>query len=297
MSHHGGQHLWDITEAHAHEGAYWFNVAAITYGVMIGLTKLAVLWLYRRVFSPIRWSVFDIAIVALVVLVIGFYGSITIVKIFECQPRAKIWDSTIPGKCIDIKWLLNASGGFNTVTDYLILLLPVQAVRNLRMDHLKRVLVVLKFTFGLCAPIFATVGFVVRLRDSGNADTSWYQPEILLWRAAELASGLLCVCFPELPVIFRKGHRKGSTPARPTASALRGLRESNRRSKSSRSRDPYFTKSLMSTMVSTNGDGPYIELQEYGNEVHVTSSRTFPQGPNAEGGVVVLRSEVKVERQ
>ncbi len=149
MSHHGGQHGWDITPAQFHEASYWFNVAAIEYGIMIGLAKLAVLWLYRRVFSPIRWSAFDILIVILIVLIIGFYGSTSIVKIFECYPRDKIWNKDLPGKCVQMKWILNISGGFNTVTDYIILLLPVHAVLRLRMDRFKRVLVVLAFTFGL----------------------------------------------------------------------------------------------------------------------------------------------------
>ncbi|KAI8627427.1 hypothetical protein F5Y19DRAFT_487022 [Xylariaceae sp. FL1651] len=84
MSHHGGQHGWDITPAELHQASYWFNVAAIEYGAIIGITKLSILWLYRRVFSPIWWSWFDITIVALIVLLIGFYTSIIIAKIFEC---------------------------------------------------------------------------------------------------------------------------------------------------------------------------------------------------------------------
>jgi hypothetical protein len=191
MSNHGGEHLWDITADGAHEASYWFNVAAIEYGVMIGVTKCAVLLFYRRVFSPIRRSKFDITIVALIILMVGFYGSITIAKIFECSPRERIWNTSIPGKCIQINMILNVSGGFNTVTDYLILLLPVHAVSKLQMDRTRRILVVLAFTFGLwyvsllsraktnrqvrgsfrndtngmsttrSAPIFATIGFVV----------------------------------------------------------------------------------------------------------------------------------------
>ncbi|OAA40700.1 hypothetical protein NOR_05788 [Metarhizium rileyi] len=272
MSHHGGQHGWDITVNEAHQAAYWFNVAAIEYGVMIGVTKLAVLWLYRRVFSPIRWSHFDIAIVALIILIFGFYSTTSVVKIFECNPREKIWNPTIPGKCVEIHVILNVSGAFNTVTDYLILLLPVHAVRKLQMDRFKRILVVLAFTFGLCAPIFATIGFVVRLRNSGNPDSSWKQPEILLWGAAELASGNLCVCFPELAVLFRKSRTRNS-PRRPTVSEIKESQEMNRAKKPPS--DPYFTKSLMSTMFSTDGDAQYIELQDQAKAGTQTRAKTL----------------------
>ncbi|KJZ71244.1 hypothetical protein HIM_09387 [Hirsutella minnesotensis 3608] len=266
MSHNGGKHGWDITKAQAHEAAYWFNVASIEYGVMIGMTKLAVLWLYRRVFSPARWSKFDNACVALIVLIIGFYASTTIVKIWECAPREKIWNSSLPGTCVGINWILNISGGFNMVTDYLILLLPVQAVRKLKVDKLKRILIVLTFTFGLCAPIFATIGFVVRLRNSGNPDKTWNQPEILLWGAGELVSGNLCVCFPELFFLFRRKKHAQIRQERmrrhhPTASEVEAWHEANK--KGPQPSYPYFTKSLIGTTVTcTTTDQPYIELQE-----------------------------------
>jgi hypothetical protein len=127
----------------------WFNVASIEYGVMICITKLAILWLYRRFFSPIQWSLFDILIVSLITILIGFYGITSFVKIFECSPRAKIFDKSIPGTCTDVSRLLNTSGMFNTITDYLILLLPVHAVWKLQLTPIKKLYIVLTFTFGL----------------------------------------------------------------------------------------------------------------------------------------------------
>lgn len=149
MSHHGGEHGWDMTVAQAHEALYWFNASAVMYGIMIGITKCAVLVFYRRVFSLVRWSWFDMAIVALMTAMGIFYGGITFAKIFECSPRERIWNSSIQGRCLDIAMVLNASGGFNMVTDFIILCLPVQAVWNLQMDKTKRILVVMAFTFGL----------------------------------------------------------------------------------------------------------------------------------------------------
>ena len=96
-----------------------------------------------------RWSPFDISIVFLIVLMILFYTATSIVKIWECVPRAKIFDPSIPGSCIDTPRLLNISGFFNTATDVIIVLLPVKAVWNMNMSFRKKVYVVLVFTFGL----------------------------------------------------------------------------------------------------------------------------------------------------
>ncbi|KAL1971992.1 hypothetical protein VTN31DRAFT_7211 [Thermomyces dupontii] len=262
----------------------WFNVSSIEYGVTICLTKLAILWLYRRVFSPVRWSLFDSLCVFLIVICIGFYSITSFVKIFECTPRAKIVNPKIPGHCVDISRLLNTSGLFNTITDFLILLLPVHAVWNLHLTRLKKFLVVLVFTFGLCAPIFSTVGFVVRLKRSGNPDTTWNQPEILLWGAAELTSGNLVFCFPELGVLLNKRARKRSLAKRPTTSLLQASAEAvaaaRARHKLKQQRDPY------------------IELEEdrlYGVRVSPAGSKSELHEP--EEGTVQVRHDITVESE
>jgi hypothetical protein len=60
-----------------------------------------------------------------------------------------MFDSSIPGHCYDIGTILKASGAFNTVSDYIILLLPCHAVHQLQMKKKKKLLVILVFTFGL----------------------------------------------------------------------------------------------------------------------------------------------------
>ena len=184
---------------------------------MIGWTKVTVLMLYRRVFSTHHRSWFDRSIITLITVLALFYGITTFFKIFECAPRAKIFDMALPGHCYNVGTILVASGAFNFATDFLILLLPVNAVQKLQMSKQKKLLVVLVFTFGLwyvvpnylllvpctvkltrtSAPVFATIGFVIRLERSSNKDTSWGQPTILLWGSVSSSLSLslsLCVC-------------------------------------------------------------------------------------------------------
>lgn len=105
----------------------WFNVASVLYGVFIMFTKLSVLWLYRRVFSPMKWSPMDTVIVALIVIMIGFYISTTIVKILECIPRARIFDKSIPGHCVKFVSTRNNCLGYgaNNFTVSRLFLTPV----------------------------------------------------------------------------------------------------------------------------------------------------------------------------
>ncbi|KAF2250073.1 hypothetical protein BU26DRAFT_593757 [Trematosphaeria pertusa] len=165
----------------------------------------------------------------------GFYSIARFFKIFECNPREKI---------SNMSWILNISGGFNTVTDYLTLLLPMHAVQKPQMNRGKRILVVVAFRFGICAIFSATVGFFVRLKNSASPDKSQKQPEILLWGAAELASGNLYVCFSDLTPLFRKSKtpKRPSGARRPTASELKVWREphgSNGKLRSIYAEEPY----------------------------------------------------------
>lgn len=127
----------------------WVNIASIHYGITICIAKLAVLFLYRRVFSPYPRSPFDIIVITLVTFLILFYIAMNLTKIWECIPREKIWNTSLPGHCIDISMLLNVSGIFNTVTDFIIVFLPIRVVWNLNMSPRKKIIVVLAFTFGL----------------------------------------------------------------------------------------------------------------------------------------------------
>lgn len=78
-----------------------------------------------------------------------FYTSTTLVKIWECNPRAKIYNPKLPGTCVNISLLLDISGAFNTLTDFIMLLLPVKAVWKVNMKIQKKIIVVLAFTFCL----------------------------------------------------------------------------------------------------------------------------------------------------
>ncbi|MCJ1254201.1 hypothetical protein MMC24_002015 [Lignoscripta atroalba] len=211
MNKHGGSHGWNVTQSDANQLLFYFNIVAIVYGPIIFFTKFSILLLYIRVFSPRRWSGLYVMIRLYIIISFLFYFSITIVKIFECTPRPRIWDRSVPGTCINLSILLNVSGAFNTISDVLILIIPVNAVWNLNLSTKKKVGVCLVFTVGSVAPIFSAIGFAVRVQTSGSKDTPYNQPLILLWGStAEVTTGVICACLPMLPALFQRRPRKPS---------------------------------------------------------------------------------------
>ncbi|KAL8685188.1 MAG: hypothetical protein Q9224_005921 [Gallowayella concinna] len=156
---------------------------------------------------------FDWVLRSFIAVLTGFYVATTFVKIWECSPRERIWNNSVPGRCVEIPNLLNTSGLFNTITDLVILLLPIKLVWNLQTSIRQKVGIVAVFTLGFCAPVFSTIGFVVRLRISSSPDVTYHDPEIGLWAMAEITTGLICVCVPELAALARRRHRDTRRPS------------------------------------------------------------------------------------
>lgn len=125
------------------------HVARIHYGVAICVTKLAILCLYRRVFSIYPRSTFDVTVIVMIVILVLYYVATVIAKIWECVPRSRAWDQSIPGHCIDTLMLVNVDGVFNAVTDFIMVIMPLGVVWNLSMKFTKKLHVVLAFTFGM----------------------------------------------------------------------------------------------------------------------------------------------------
>ncbi|KAI1759339.1 hypothetical protein GGR53DRAFT_523934 [Hypoxylon sp. FL1150] len=282
MAHYGGKHGWDITPDQAKQASYWFNVITIQYGAAICITKLALLWLYRRVFSPCPWSPFDKTIVSLGVVLILFYTATDIVKIWECAPREKIFDSKIPGSCIDTPMLLVVSGIFNTTTDFILLLLPTKAMWGAHMKLSKKLKVVLAFTFGLCAPAFSLVGTVVRIQGSTNPDKTWVEPQIIVWGLAELTAGLLCVCFPETWLLFKRKRRPG-----PSSSIING--NYRRETTVYQGQGTHGISTMITRNIMKTENDPYIELDE------VETYNPGAYGISAQQGEVTVTREVRVD--
>jgi hypothetical protein len=138
---------------------------------------------------------------------------------------------------------------------------------------------------------------VVRIQKSGNKDTSWNQPEILLWGAAELASGNLCVCFPELAVLFSKRRRQRPVFQRPSNTQIKAWNESAAKGMKV-GLHRYLPKSLMSTMVTSTGNESYFELQDQNHFVNVTAPNKEPRnGEPLKDNVIMLQNEFKVEHE
>ncbi|MCJ1290844.1 hypothetical protein MMC34_002386 [Xylographa carneopallida] len=139
-----------------------------------------------------------------------FYVAHNFVLIFQCNPVAKGWDSSIPGVCLDQVALLESSGPFNIISDLLIFLLPLSSIWQLKLPLKTRLGIGSAFAIGLFGCICSAVRLYYsnKLNSSGDATYLVFQNQ--LWANTEITISVLIANVIILPRFIRSKRRTGS---------------------------------------------------------------------------------------
>jgi hypothetical protein len=126
------------------------QLGAILYGNVIMLLKTGILLEWVKIFVPrgFKNSFWWICHALLGVNVL-FYTACTIVEIFPCTPREKLWKFTLEGKCMDVTKVNIVSASINFMSDFIILLLPQKLIWRLHMSTSKKTGIASIFAVGL----------------------------------------------------------------------------------------------------------------------------------------------------
>lgn len=103
------------------------------YCMSIASVKLSILLLITRIFLAVNRNVLFWLTHLLMWTNTLFYSIAFFLAIFACRPRHKIWSPEVPGQCFDSKSLYITSATFNTVSDLLVLSVPIHMIWKLQM--------------------------------------------------------------------------------------------------------------------------------------------------------------------
>jgi hypothetical protein len=160
------------------------------YNIGIGLTKLAVLALYYRIFSINRTYRLSIYALAAAQAVLIFLCCVLQSQI--CHPFARWFDRTIPGTCKSDGLIILAGETPNSIIDFLMVILAMVMIRSL---HLSRIVKWrLRFLFGLGA-LVGIVGFIKVALTFSMADV-YSLSMVSLLSCIQMFLSLLCCCLP-----------------------------------------------------------------------------------------------------
>ena len=78
-----------------------------------------------------------------------FYFILMFFTIFQCSPRENIWNKlATTGSCYNIDAIDKATGVFNVISDFAVLILPLSSIWKLQMTTKKKFLVSGVFALG-----------------------------------------------------------------------------------------------------------------------------------------------------
>ena len=85
-------------------------------------------------------------------VIVTFYIIVMVFNIIECKPREAIWNPLIRAEeawCFNRDAIFQATGVFNVVSDFAILIIPIPTIWNLQMTRRRKIAVTGLFAIGL----------------------------------------------------------------------------------------------------------------------------------------------------
>ncbi|GAT23928.1 hypothetical protein RIB2604_01710710 [Aspergillus luchuensis] len=170
--------------------ALWITIPL--YNLTLTLTKLSLIFLYRRLFPTHTYRI--LLILTLIFVIITGLWMVLSTLLF-CIPINAFWDTSLPRTCLpeDVVWCLNAA--FQITTDLILVVLPLPILAKLNLPKRQKAAFV-------CATSIIRLTTIVRLlRDpdftSGNGLAA-------TWSFIESAVAITCACLPPLrPLLVR----------------------------------------------------------------------------------------------
>ncbi|KAI1484242.1 hypothetical protein F4774DRAFT_423630 [Daldinia eschscholtzii] len=171
------------------------------YVIIVGCLKSSILLDWVRIFVPIGTrNLFFWTCHILLWLNLILYGVCIIAFNIECFPHRKIWDKTIEeGWCFPPMTLMLATGVFNFVSDFIILLAPQCIIWKLRMSPGRKLTISLVFAMGLFCMIFAACRIALSARTLHQYDMTHDISEMFLWVEGEITALFFVACLPSVP--------------------------------------------------------------------------------------------------
>ncbi|SPB47656.1 unnamed protein product [Aspergillus niger] len=140
--------------------ALWITIPL--YNLTLTLTKLSLIFLYRRLFPTHTYRI--LLILTLIFVIITGLWMVLSTLIF-CIPINAFWDTSIPHTCLpeDVVWCLNAA--FQITTDLILVVLPLPILANLNLPKRQKaaLLVIFALGFFVCATSIVRLSTIVHL--------------------------------------------------------------------------------------------------------------------------------------
>ncbi|KAI4862175.1 hypothetical protein F4820DRAFT_460402 [Hypoxylon rubiginosum] len=146
------RHTWDVEQPFIVTGLQLVLANEILFDIATSLSKLSILTLLYRLTTASRDRKMTIAVlVSMAVVSINCFVFI-ILSVSQCTPLSEFWQlSYKPQNCINQSAHILAASIINTVTDWLVVLLPIKTVLGLNLPAKQASVIMFLFGVGVLA--------------------------------------------------------------------------------------------------------------------------------------------------
>lgn len=195
------RHVWDVPFPTFTTGRALSLPTQVMFALSTTLTKCSALVFFSRLKGAGR----DWICVAAIGLCAAQGTVFSFMDIFQCTPIKAFWDFTVADrKCLSEELNLLIWSVANTITDFLVVLLPLSIFWKMRMPRRQRIIVCTLFGVGGIACVAGIVRIIYTLSVVKFMDTTWQAEPLWLVNSIELDLGIICTSAPSLkPLVSR----------------------------------------------------------------------------------------------
>ncbi|KAM0347332.1 hypothetical protein ACHAPU_004851 [Fusarium lateritium] len=130
--------------------------------------------------------------------------AIALLNTLVCVPVAKFWDSTLPGRCLDLLTLWYVMAGFNLATDIGVFLIPLPVIKGLNLPMKQKIMLFMVFSLGFFTCAISIYRIHTLKTASSTKDPNWDNVDAAVWSFIEVTMAIITACLPTLRPIFSK---------------------------------------------------------------------------------------------
>ncbi|KAI1358401.1 50S ribosomal protein L36e [Xylaria arbuscula] len=198
-----GKDIWTLTPSHITRIVRYTWVTELLYFVLLGLTKLSLLFFYLRVFPSADFHrICYITMGVVIASAIAF----TLTGIFYCTPISYIWTGwtgETEGFCINFNAFAWAHAVTSIVQDLWIIGLPIPSLLKLHLGTRRKVHLILMFSVGLAITIVSVVRLTTLVQFATTTNPTYDSVSTAYWSILEAYVSIICCCLPSVRSLLR----------------------------------------------------------------------------------------------
>ncbi|GFF22079.1 hypothetical protein IFM61606_01218 [Aspergillus udagawae] len=198
------RHMWDVPPTWLTTVSKLNMVFQILFSLSSSVTKLSLLWFCKRLLgagSKGLYRTYNWCLIGGMAFVSLTCALFLLFSIFQCNPIHAYWDvaPTYPYHCLNDGAIVFAASVINIFTDFLVTVLPMPLIWNLKLPTRQRIAVISIFSLGIVVNIAGSVRTVYVYKSMvASYDTTWLGWPVLLAASVEINIGLICASAPAL---------------------------------------------------------------------------------------------------